>query len=158
MQGVLNRCLSNKSSVEYKRCWMQKCWNWVVLRKNLLNSKVLKQSSVEPAKQWPWGSSGHSIALWYTLQLSFILDYMVFISTVRLQSSWGYVAVKLDTSLWVSSAVGLHTYLWNYVADRLQTSICGFFNIYLQTFWANVAVKPHNYCLLIACATLAPTL
>ena len=28
-----------------------------MLRKNLLNSKVLKQSSVEPAKQWPRGSS-----------------------------------------------------------------------------------------------------
>ena len=29
-----------------------------MLRKNLLNSKVLKPSSVEPAKQWPRGSSG----------------------------------------------------------------------------------------------------
>ena len=28
-----------------------------MLRKNLLNSKVLKPSSVEPAKQWPRGSS-----------------------------------------------------------------------------------------------------
>ena len=36
---------------------MQKCLNQVVLKKNLLNSKVLKPSSVEPVKQWPRGSS-----------------------------------------------------------------------------------------------------